>query len=162
MSKRHLARATGAAILVSAVLALPACGGDDEESSSGGSESTPGQTDAAAPKGASTISVKATEYALEPSPTDGKAGEVTFDVNNDGEIVHEFVVIKTEKKADQLLEGGEADETGAVDEIGKIEPGKSEQLTVKLERGHYALICNLPGHYMPGGKPGMLADFEVR
>jgi uncharacterized cupredoxin-like copper-binding protein len=59
------------------------------------------------------------------------------------------------------LKGKEADETGAVDEIEDIAPGAAERLTLHLEPGHYALICNLPGHYFHDGKPGMLADVTV-
>lgn len=150
------------AILAAAVLALPACGGEDQQSSSGASETTPPAGNApSGAEGVSAISVNAIEYALDASPTDGRAGDLTFELKNAGAIVHEFVVIKTDKPADQLLKGAEADEAGAVDEVQDIKPGESKKLTVKLAPGHYALICNLPGHYMPGGKPGMLAYFTV-
>src|SRR5215218_5659415 len=103
------------------------------------------------------------EYWLKHTPATGKraSGKVTFVVKNAGEIAHEFVVIKTSKQADGLLKGEEADEKGNVGEIGNIDPGKRKRLSLKLQPGHYALICNLPGHYMRNGKPGMLADFTV-
>lgn len=146
--------------LAAAVLALSACGDSDATGEPGDSKSS-----SAAPaneKPQATIKVAAAEYSLTPTSANGKAGEVTFDVENAGVIAHEFVVVKTDKKADELLKGAEADEQGAVDEIEDIEPGKSAKLAVKLKPGHYALICNLPGHYMPRGKPGMLADFTVQ
>lgn len=159
-ARPRLGRAGTLVALTAAVLALSACGERDETTKSGGSEPS-----AAAPadvKPRSTIDVGETEYSLKPTPAVGKAGRVTFRVENAGAIQHEFVVIKTDKKAGELLKGNEADEQGVVDEIGDIEPRKSATLAVNLKPGHYALICNLPGHYMPGGMPGMLADFTVR
>ena len=39
-----------------------------------------------------------------------------------------------------------------------IKPGKTAKLKLKLAAGHYALICNLPGHFAGG----MYADFTVK
>ena len=66
--------------------------------------------------------------------------------------------MKTNKPAGNLLKGIEADETGNVGEIGGVPPGQARTLNLTLNRGHYALICNLPGHY----KTGQFADFYVR
>jgi uncharacterized cupredoxin-like copper-binding protein len=44
-----------------------------------------------------------------------------------------------------------------VGEVGDVPPGRTERLTVRLEPGHYSLICNFPGHYMGG----MHADLRV-
>lgn len=162
-------RSFTAGLVATAALALTllGCGGSDSTDPAGGSsqESKPAATAAPAnekPKG--TIKVVEAEYSLKSSPAAGKAtsGKVTFDVENAGALPHEFVVLKTDQKADALLKGEEADEKGNVGEIGNIGAGESKTLSLKLKPGHYALICNLPGHYMPGGKPGMLADFTVR
>lgn len=40
---------------------------------------------------------------------------------------------------------------------GDMEAGASKTLTLKLDKGRYALICNIPGHYAAG----MFADFTV-
>ena len=69
------------------------------------------------------------EFTVEPSPTTAPPGEVTFTVTNSGNQLHEFVVIKTAKPADALLKGDEADESGAVDEIGDLPPGETEHST---------------------------------
>ena len=56
------------------------------------------------------------------------------------------------------VEGARAQVEGEV--IGEVEGiagGQSKTLEVDLEPGHYALICNIPGHY----EPGMYSDFEV-
>ena len=67
-------------------------------------------------------------------------------------------MIKTNKPAGGLLKGAEADETGNVGEVGDVKPGTAKTLTLALKPGHYALICNLPGHY----KAGQFADFSVK
>jgi len=143
--------------LVLPIAGLAACGGDDGPPSSS-ADSVGAQN--ATPKG--TLAYKETEFAIAPAKHTANAGEVTFDVQNAGKTKHEFVVIKTRNAADELGNGAEADETGVVDEIEDIEPGKSQSLKLTLKPGHYALICNLPGHYKPSGKNGMLADLTVQ
>ncbi len=119
------------------------CGGDDEGSGGGTVEVTMGQP---------------SEYALVPEPAEISAGTVTFEVKNEGMMVHEMVVIKTDEGAANLgMENGEADETGAVDEVADLPAGESATLELDLEPGEYALVCNLPGHYAAG----MYADFTV-
>ena len=85
-------------------------------------------------------------------------GKTTFDVDNVGHIVHEFVVIKTDKRANGLGTGQRVPENGNVGETGDVQPGASKTLSLKLPAGHYALICNIPGHYAAG----MQTDFVVR
>jgi uncharacterized cupredoxin-like copper-binding protein len=84
-------------------------------------------------------------------------GKVTFVLTNKGKLTHEFVVIRTTRPAGSLLKGKEADEAGAVGEEGAVRPGETKRLTLTLRRGHYALICNLPGHYLGG----QFVDFYV-
>ena len=68
------------------------------------------------------------------------------------------MVIKTSTKASKLnVTGGEAGEKGSVGEV-ELGKGKSENLTLNLAKGHYALICNVPGH----NKGGMHVDFTVK
>ncbi len=154
--------ATAALIALLLALGVSACGNSAAGSGADKTpepESTVGTADTAA-KGV--LAYKETEFAIAPARQKAAAGEVTFKVENAGKIKHEFVVIKTPKPADALDKGDEADETGAVDEIGDIEPGGTQSLKVTLKPGHYALICNLPGHYKPSGENGMLADVTVR
>lgn len=98
------------------------------------------------------------EYSIAPQPSEVAAGRVAFKVRNAGSIKHEFVVLRTDKKASDLLKGNEADEAGNVGEIGNLQPGQTKTLSLNLKSGHYALICNLPGHY----KLGQHADLTVR
>lgn len=110
---------------------------------------------------ASTAKVRVTlvEFKVLPSPTAVAAGTVTFVVKDAGKLSHEFVVLKTSKPAAKLpVNGMTAVETGRVGKIPTFGPGQSRTLTLTLTRGHYVLICNLPGHY----KAGQLVDFTVR
>lgn len=151
-------RITLAAAAVSLALGLSACGSDSESNESGETGSTTSAT-TTAPANAEAVKVSLTEMAIATTPSSVKAGNVAFDVTNDGAVVHEMVVVKTNKKAGDLPtdSAGKADETGAVGET-EVEPGASDELDLKLAAGHYALICNLPGHYAAG----MYTDFTVK
>ena len=109
------------------------------------------------------VGVTLADFTITADPDSASAGEVTFDVTNDAEQTHEFVVFQTDLAADQLPteEGGDVDEAGEgvelVDEIEDIEGGSTQSLTVNLDSGSYVLICNLPGH----SGQGMHAGFTV-
>src|SRR5919201_5661547 len=128
-----------AALFASSLFLLPACGG-------GGG-----------------IGVTLADYTVTPDESSAPAGDVTFDVTNDAEQTHEFVVFQTDLPEDQLPtnEDGDVDEEGEgvqlIDEIEDIEGGDTQSLTVTLTAGSYVLICNLPGHY----RQGMHASFTV-
>jgi uncharacterized cupredoxin-like copper-binding protein len=110
-----------------------------------------------------TVDATVSDYKIELGSTSAPAGDVTFDVKNDAEQKHEFVVFKTDLAPDALPtdDAGDVDEEGAgvthIDEIGGIPGGESSSLTVNLDAGAYVLICNLPGHY----RQGMHVAFEV-
>ena len=111
---------------------------------------------AAAPAHASAVTLS--EFNVAPKPSAVASGAVTFNVSNAGKVEHEFVVLKTSKPASDLLKGGRADEAGNVGEIGSVKPGQTKALKLNLAAGHYALICNLPGHYAAG----QYADLTVK
>jgi uncharacterized cupredoxin-like copper-binding protein len=113
---------------------------------------------AAAAPAAHASAVTLSEFNVAPKPTAVASGAVTFNVSNAGKVEHEFVVLKTSKPASDLLKGGKADEAGNVGEIGSVKPGQTKELNLKLAAGHYALICNLPGHYAAG----QYADLTVK
>ena len=108
------------------------------------------------------VAVQVDEFSVFPGTQGAPAGTVRFIVTNIGQAEHEFVVIKSAKPAGDLLGGdhgpARADEKGAVGEIGSIPSGQAKVLSISLKPGHYALICNLVGHY----KTGQFADFYVR
>jgi len=105
--------------------------------------------------GPAVVRYKMVEWDIVPqnaSKSHGPLPKVTFVVTNAGKLTHEFVVLKTNTAAGQLAKTGakEAPEKGAVGEIEEILPGKTKKLTLKLKQGHYALICNLAGHWNNG------------
>ena len=105
------------------------------------------------------VAVTLNEFNVIPAVQGAPAGSVTFTVKNTGKVEHEFVVVKTLRPAGSLAShNGEASEAGNVGEIGSVKPGQQKKLTLTLKKGHYSLLCNLPGHY----KSGQFVDFYVR
>ena len=112
--------------------------------------------------GPSVVKFKMIEWDIIPqnaSKSHGPLPRVTFVVRNAGKLDHEFVVLKTPTAAGELAKAGakEAPETGAVGEIEEIPAGATKKLTLKLKKGHYALICNLTGHW----NNGQFVDYYV-
>jgi uncharacterized cupredoxin-like copper-binding protein len=134
LPRRGLA-ATGAAALTAAIM-IPALTAD----------------------AATSVSVKLTDFKVTPSVKSVSHGKVKFVVANKASMEHELVVIKTSKKASQLAPGGgKASEKGSVGEV-ELAGHKTKSLTLNLKKGHYALICNVGGHY----GAGMHTDFTVK
>jgi len=105
------------------------------------------------------VAVTLNEFNAIPAVQGAPAGSVTFTVKNTGKVEHEFVVVKTLRPAGSLAShNGEASEAGNVGEIGSVKPGQEKKLTLTLKKGHYSLLCNLPGH----SKSGQFTDFYVR
>jgi uncharacterized cupredoxin-like copper-binding protein len=103
------------------------------------------------------VNVGLKEFSVNPSARQAAAGRVKFSVRNAGTVPHELVVLRTSKGAGSLLKGARADEAGNVGETGDLAPGTSKTIALNLKPGHYALICNLPGHY----RAGQHVDFKV-
>ena len=111
------------------------------------------------------------EFDVVPDPATAAAGSVTFNVDNLGVEIHEFVIIKTDLAEDALptAADGSVDEAGAgievIDEIEDIAAEGSGDVTVDLEAGAYVLLCNIvdedvsppESHY----QEGMHAAFTV-
>ncbi len=104
------------------------------------------------------LTVKLGDYSFTPSSPTVKAGPVTITAPNDGQILHELVVFKTDKSAGSLPEkGAEVDEDGLEaggatneGEIQDVAPGQTKSTDFKLAPGTYVMICNVPGHYAQG------------
>jgi uncharacterized cupredoxin-like copper-binding protein len=110
------------------------------------------------------VTAKESEFKIELSATTAPAGSVTFQINNGGTVVHEFVVMKTDLAADKLpvdqSQGVVSEDTAGitvVDEVEDLAVGASASLTVNLPAGHYVVICNVPAHYAGG----MHVDFTT-
>ncbi len=105
------------------------------------------------------VKASLTEMKITDSVDTVAAGKVKFTVINDGAVTHEYVVLKTPTPAAKLpVSGGRASEAGNIGETGDMQPGQTKTLTLKLKPGHYAIICNLPGHYLGG----MYTDLTVK
>ncbi len=145
-----------------ALLVVPSCSSNDND----------GVTASASPSAApaKNINVSLKEFSVTPDAPVGAAGDIKFNVTNDGTEVHEFVVISTDLDPGKLptkADGSvDEDKVDGVDEVEDLAVGKSEDLTVDLDPGPYALVCNrvetengeTQAHY----KLGMRTAFTVR
>lgn len=125
---------------------------------SGGASPSAAASGSSATGGA--VAVELSEWKVVPSSATAAAGAITFNVTNKGTTVHEFVVVKTDTKADALpVVDNKIDESTLtpVDEIEDIAAGAAPTLDVTLDAGHYVLLCNIETHYAQG----MHADFDV-
>lgn len=110
--------------------------------------------------GTGKVSATLKDFSIGLDPASASAGEVTFSITNDGPSDHEFVVFRTDLDPGALptSEAGEVDEAGAgltlVDEAEDIAASSTTDLTVDLEAGSYAIVCNVPGHYAQGMHTG--------
>lgn len=158
MRLRLLATVLGSiALLVAACSsgASPTPGGGASPTTAGGASPT-----TAGGGGAGAVAADLSEWAITLDSSTGKAGTIDFNVNNKGAVTHEFVVVKTDLKADKLpVVDDKVDESAftPVDEIEDIASAATPTLSVDLQAGHYVILCNLAGHY----GQGMHADFDV-
>jgi uncharacterized cupredoxin-like copper-binding protein len=126
----------------------------------------------ATPAGATPVSVElgessATQMFIKLSQPFAPSGKVSFLVTNTGTETHEFVVLATDTPAGAFPTPGFEGEPDRIDEeapgvtnvgeTGDMEAGTSMMLTLDLPEGHYAVVCNLQGHYAAG----MHQDFWV-
>lgn len=165
-----------ATILAALALLLASCGGGDD-----GDDNTlsPSPTRRSSPTRASVASASASpvttdigmeldEFVIRPKQTRARPGTINFQINNAGEVAHEFVVIKSDLPIAQLprLAGDTGVDENDLDVEGRLEDpldaGADDELSLDLEVGQYVLICNLApngeSHYLNG----MYTRFEVR
>jgi uncharacterized cupredoxin-like copper-binding protein len=120
--------------------------------------------------GGGAVAATLADFSITLDSDSAPAGEVTFNIQNNGPSVHEFVVIKTDLAPDALPTTEEdgvtiVDEEGPgiepVDEVEDIPVGESPDLTVNLDAGSYVLICNISengGHYLNGMHTGFTVE----
>ena len=104
------------------------------------------------------------EYSIMNEVSSVPAGDVTFDVVNTGEEVHEIVVYKSDKDSKTLpmsaTNKDEVDEDAVGEFIGsfeEVQPATGANGTLVLAPGHYILLCNLSKHY----GLGMVSTLDV-
>jgi len=119
------------AALTTGALAAAACGG-----SSSGSGSGSGSTSTAPPAASQTVNFTETEFKITTTSTSLKAGDYTFQVQNQGAFPHDLHVTTPDGS-----------------EIGKtdvIQPKGSGSVQVSLKAGTYTLYCAVDGHRAQG------------
>ena len=127
------------------------------------------------PKGSTPVTAtladtSSTKMSIELSQPYAPAGKVSFLITNAGTMDHEMVVLKTDQPAGSFdtstgFEGEpnrfneDAKGLTNVGETGDpaMKPGTQKMLTIDMATGHYAIVCNLSGHYAAG----MHQDFFV-
>lgn len=114
------------------------------------------------------IAATVKEWSITLSSANIKAGDVTFNIKNDGDVDHEFVVVKTDLAGDALptTDTGEVDEEGAgIEAIGELEDilvGTTDgKLTLTLPAGKYVAFCNVNADDNVHYQKGMHLEFAV-
>jgi uncharacterized cupredoxin-like copper-binding protein len=139
--------------LTSAAAALAiGCGGDD-----GNGTTTQAQTTTGASQG-KTAEIVMGDYFFKPSDATASSGKVTISAPNEGQLVHELVLAKTNTDPGSLptTSDGEVDEAKLeqkgedAGEIADVAPQATKQGTFDLTPGKYVMFCNIPGHYAQG------------
>jgi uncharacterized cupredoxin-like copper-binding protein len=110
------------------------------------------------------MAVTLSEFSILSEVPEVPAGEVTFDVVNTGEDVHEMIVIKSDLDVAALPPSpsakNEVDEAAIGEYIGgfeDVQSGTAASGTLTLGPGRYILLCNLSKHY----ENGMVASLQV-
>ena len=105
-----------------------------------------------------TVKEKLTNFKITGASTTAP-GKTSFKVANPATVPHQLIVIRTKTKAGKLRKNsaGKASTKGELGVVN-VAPGKSGTLKLNLKKGHYALICNVGGHYAAG----MHKDFAVK
>lgn len=130
MRPRRFVASAACAVAAMAVLAA-GCGG-------GNSATTAASSTTGGAQGGSAVDVKETEFRLNPPDPTVQAGQVTFNVSNDGQVVHSLEV-----------EGPSGDQELNSD----LSPGGSGTLTVDLSKpGKYEFYCPIDSHKQRGMK----------
>jgi uncharacterized cupredoxin-like copper-binding protein len=88
------------------------------------------QDDGAENGDSTTIHVLVKDFSISLESSQTKAGRITFVVQNNGSMHHDFAV-----RGD-----------GVERKSPMIEPGESTTLTVDLEPRTYTYVCTIPGH----------------
>ena len=149
-------------LCIGAVLAvISACGADPNDTLGAGAASA--GPAAVASSAAQTVNGFEKEWLVAPAVKKVKAGQVTFIMKNEGSLIHEMLIVRTDLPDGAIPIGDDdkfnedAKDSKSIGEIAEYESGKSSTVTLKMKAGEYQLVCNVPGHYAKG----MHTDFTV-
>ena len=118
----------------------------------------PPSTTTASASGSGALQITMNDDFFTPSVATAKAGSVTISTPNNGQLVHEMVLAKTQADPAKLptTSDGSVDEAKLesagqdAGEIADVSPGATKKGTFKLTSGRYVMFCNIPGHYAAG------------
>jgi uncharacterized cupredoxin-like copper-binding protein len=114
----------------------------EKKEEAAGEQGGGGEAAKRAPQAGEKIAVVEKEYSIELPRTTFKAGDLTFDVRNEGKVPHDLAV----------EDGGNESKTPLID------GGGQESLVVDLKPGKYTLYCTVPGHEDLGMKKEVTVD----
>jgi uncharacterized cupredoxin-like copper-binding protein len=102
------------------------------------------------------------EFTIKPARSLAPAGPESFLARNAGTVAHQLLVLRTDRRPNDLPVKDGVVRTGAkgIDVAGELElvaPGAAQTLEVTLVPGKYVLICNIAGHYASGMHAGFRA-----
>jgi uncharacterized cupredoxin-like copper-binding protein len=101
------------------------------------------------------------EYSITLSVPTIKAGTIKFGIRNNGTMVHDFDLYKTDLAFDKLpTDGGTAKVKmdGLVKQMINISAQRSTTLSADLTAGSYVIICNVAGHYQLGMRAALKVE----
>ncbi|MDQ6899836.1 MAG: cupredoxin domain-containing protein [Candidatus Dormibacteraeota bacterium] len=122
-------------VLPLAVLIIGGCGGGS--SSSGTSASSVPSATAAPTPTAQVITIRESEFKLDPAVVTVKAGTITFNLTDDGKFPHDL----------HIAPKGTTNEVGAAQ---RITAGGMTSFTVTLQAGTYDMWCAVDSHRQQG------------
>lgn len=130
-----------------------------EVHANGGSETPPPN---GGPPGIA-VSLTDPNYSVSVDPATTAAGDVTFNVTNDGTITHNLRVAETDLAPGDLpidTANFEVDEQAAnvIAKGADLPKDQTETVTAPLAAGSYVLFCNVPGHYEQGMHTGFTVE----
>jgi uncharacterized cupredoxin-like copper-binding protein len=116
-------------------------------------------------EGGDTVHVSLNEWSITPAHGDAfeaSAGDVVFEIHNEGAAPHDFKIVRTDLEAGALpIVDGFVDQEAAGEVIGGSDPLPGDIMVEEsydLEPGEYVLICTIAGHY----QQGMYAELTVQ
>ncbi len=126
--------------------------GAAEAQANGSTEAPAAETPVAA--GTVAVSLIDPVWAIEVTPASATA-PTTFTVINEGLLIHNLRVIRTDLAADSLpLDSSgflvDEEQVNVVASVAELTGGESAEIAVDLEAGSYVIICNIAGHYAAG------------
>jgi uncharacterized cupredoxin-like copper-binding protein len=101
------------------------------------------------------VAVTERDFSIHASTATVPAGLVRFDVHSLGPATHEFIVVRTNLRADRLPIASDGlsvneDALDPVGELSAVDIWSTQTLDLNLAPGRYVFFCNLEGHYLGG------------